>query len=387
MKQKLSKYSGFTLVEIMAVTIIVGFIVPCIISIYTFMIKSNRSIALRQSAIQQWYEFFEKLNILMEDYKIDYEEYYNRQMVGCVNWTGFGTWNNFKWNIWLSWYCTEFTAYWNENSTNRKLGLNNTISGAYHDIYYCSSDEFYEGKDDVHKTVKNAACWKTWTKQSYGQYAALFIDAMEPTNQYDDIELWRIIGSISRAIADPDNIQELYLISNDWKTRLFLRRKLVTSSWDFAQYKIQILRLRWFDAGRNHYFDDTVPDEWSYDRQIDTWACDYSMWFEPNNKSDRQKVGWAYSGYYLPKNEEDCRVDLTYWSTSIHTWLLSIYPQNDPDLYWADESRQMNPYMRIFIENWIYLPEFFDKRSAGTSIMNFKIPLQTTINIKSFYKG
>ena len=45
------------------------------------MIKSNKEFNLRQTAIQEGYEFFEKLNILMQDYTIDYEEYDNRQMV------------------------------------------------------------------------------------------------------------------------------------------------------------------------------------------------------------------------------------------------------------------------------------------------------------------
>ena len=111
MKIKLKKYFGFTLIELLSVTVIIWFIMPMMIGVYSFLINSNKSIIARQNIIQQWYEFFERLNILMQDYTIDYEEYYNRQMVWCVAWGW--TWENFTWNIWLSGYCTEFTAYWN----------------------------------------------------------------------------------------------------------------------------------------------------------------------------------------------------------------------------------------------------------------------------------
>ena len=79
-----TKKSAFTLIEITIVAIMLGILIPSIFSIYSFIIKANREIHARQDAIQQGYGFFEKLNIWMQDYTIDYEEYYNRQMVGCV---------------------------------------------------------------------------------------------------------------------------------------------------------------------------------------------------------------------------------------------------------------------------------------------------------------
>ena len=345
------------------------------------MIKSNKEFNLRQTAIQQWYEFFEKLNILMQDYTIDYEEYYNRQMVWCVNSWGLLTWSNFKWNIWLSGYCTEFTAYWNENSTNRVMGIGQTISWAYHDIYDCSSVGDNDSNNWLPRAVNKTACWKFWSKQSFGQYKALFVDENGVGNADDDKDLWKPVNdNFSGAIVDVDNIQELYLISHDWKSRLFLRRKLVAQDRDATQYKIQILRLRWFDAGQKHSFDNM--SEWSYNRQIDTWACDTSMGFEPSDKAGRQNVWWAYSGYYLPKDVDDCWVDLTYWSTNIFTWNISISPLNDPDLYWADQSRQINPYMKILVVNGIYLPT----ANSDSSINSFNIPIETTINMKDFYR-
>ncbi len=69
------------MIELVFVCMILSIIIPSIYSLYSFIVRSNREISARQHAIQQSYEFFEKLNIRMQDYTIDYEEYYNRQMV------------------------------------------------------------------------------------------------------------------------------------------------------------------------------------------------------------------------------------------------------------------------------------------------------------------
>ena len=111
---------------------IIGLIMPAMFALYNFMIKANKEISARQSAIQQWYEFFERLNIMVQDYRIDYEEYYNRQMVGCNPWWGTGS--SFTWNVWTGWICTNFTTYWNWNSTNRKEN-DDTIGTWLHDLY------------------------------------------------------------------------------------------------------------------------------------------------------------------------------------------------------------------------------------------------------------
>ena len=213
-KLKINKYA-FTLVELLYVIIIISIIIPCIFGIYSFIIKSNREVSARQAAIQQWYEFFERLNILMQDYTIDYEEYFNRQMVWCVNnWWDLLTWVNFERNIWLSWYCTEFTAYWNWNSTNRKE-WSDFISTWYHDLYYCSSMDT-QTPNWRQLVVEEENCWSVWSIQSYGQYKALFTDVKEWVPNivwnWDDEELWRPLSGSIKAIRDSDNIQEIYII-------------------------------------------------------------------------------------------------------------------------------------------------------------------------------
>jgi len=74
----------------------------------------KKEIDMQQQLIQQSYEFVERLNVLLQDYVIDYEEYFNRQMVGCT--TGGGTGTAFTWLTNGSGYCDRFTAYGNGNA-------------------------------------------------------------------------------------------------------------------------------------------------------------------------------------------------------------------------------------------------------------------------------
>ncbi len=389
-KKHIKKYA-FTLVELIFVAMIIALIMPEMFSLYNFIIKSNKEIIARQHAIQQWYEFFERLNILMDDYTIDYEEYYNRQMVGCVKvWATVLNWTNFERNVWKEWYCTEFTAYGNENS--------NISHTEYNDIYYCSSTHRpIWGSELVTKVVNSPVdswawdCGKLTGKQSYGQYSALFKDVKNwdwiIVWSEDDVELWRLFNTSVDAIKDHNNIQELYLISHDGDRRLYFRRVLDKQEWKYRQYKIQMLRLRWFDAWRKHNFEISSDNKWVYDGMIDTWACDTSMWFEPKEKTSENSIWWAYSNYYLPQDVDDCWVDLTHWTTDLFTWKISISPRWDSDLYWAEEDRQINPYMKIMIINKIYLPSIvWSNMRISNTINEFDVPLETTINMKDFYR-
>ena len=380
-KKSIKRVNAFTLLELTLSVCIIGLLLPSMFSLYNFIIKSNREIVARQNTIQQWYEFFERLNILMQDYTVDYEEYYNRQMVWCTSSSDNARWSSFTRDTWKDWYCSEFTAYWNRSSFN-------DVDSLDHNIYYCSSERMVNWIwTKVVKGNGQNGCGRNGNKQSYGQYAALFKDVKGWTGiivgSEDDEELWRIFNSSVNAIADANNIQEIYLISHNWKNRLYFRRKLVREDWNFTQYKIQMLRLRWFDAWRKHNFSITdKSNEWLYDWVIDTWACDTSMWFIWSWDS----VGWAYSEYHLPFDVEDCWIDLTYGSTNIYSWNISISPLWDSDLFWAAPEHQWNTYMKIMTVNWVYIPTFFWSWRTASSIKDFKVPLETTINMKDFYR-
>lgn len=388
--------------ELLYVMGIIALVMPAMFALYNFMIKANREISARQSAIQQWYEFFERLNILVQDYRIDYEEYFNRQMVWCV-WTEY-RWSDFKWNVltwwYSSWYCTNFTTYWNWNSTDRREKIGWTfqkLNASYHDLYYCTTEDILLSSqwDGSSVVVKKDDCGIQKWIQSYGQYATMFTDVkgwwgwwkLDMVWDWDDENVWYLLNENVRAIQDPDNIQELYFISQDWKNRLFFRRKLVDSAGDYTQYRIQMLRLKWFDAWRLHNLDkekdsNGIENRWIYDGQIDTWACDYSMWFVWKGAAISS---WGvYSGYNLPADVDDCWIDMTYWLTNALAWNISVSPTWNPDLYWARTDRQINDYIKIFLANGVYMPA--NGATMAESIADFKIPLQTTINMEWFYK-
>ena len=384
-----SKFHSFTLMELLYVMWIIAVVMPAMFALYNFMIKANREISARQSSIQQGYEFFEKLNILVQDYRIDYEEYYNRQMVWCNPWWGVGSW--FGWNVGTWWYCENFTTYWNWNSTDRQE-WSNKLKTWYHDLYYCSTDRIQTAY--WRPLVENENCGiRTWV-QSYGQYATLFMNVKWwlSTNivwDWDDEDVWYLLNNNVKAIEDADNIQELYLISADWKNRLYFRRKLfdTSASGNYTQYKIQMLRLKWFDAGRLHSFDKikdekNIQNRWVYDGNIDTWACDYSMWFEWHWEAVSTWV--IYSGYNLPADGDDCWIDMTYWATNVLARNLSVSPTWNPDLYRADGERQLNDYIKIFLVNGVYMPTY--GATMAESIADFTVPIQTTINMETFYK-
>jgi hypothetical protein len=42
--------------------------------------------------------------------------------------------------------------------------------------------------------------------------------------------------------------------------------------------------------------------------------------------------------------------------------------------------------MKMLIVNGVYLPELMGDNIPGSSIMDFKVPIKTTINMKDFYK-
>ena len=392
------KIHSFTLMELMYVMGIIALVMPAMFAMYNFMIKANREISARQSSIQQWYEFFERLNILVQDYRIDYEEYYNRQMVWCVWTTKIGS--DFEWNVWTWWYCTNFTTYWNWNSTSREEKVNwsfESLNTWYHDLYYCSSEPTGVLTDQwiwSPVVLGDDECGTAEGLQSYGQYAAMFTDVKkwwgswqrDAVWDWDDEDVWYLLNEDIKAIQDADNIQELYFISQDWKNRLFFRRKLVSSEWNYTQYRIQMLRLKGFDAWRLHSlytgYEGWVENRWIYDGKIDTWACDYSMWFVW--KGAPISSWGVYSWYRLPIDENDCWIDMTYWATNVLAWNISVSPTWNPDLYWARPERQINDYIKIFLANWVYMPAYW--ATMAESIADFNIPLQTTLNMEWFYK-
>ena len=127
----ITRRKGFTLLEITLVIIISGSIFTTVYGIMTFLPKVKNFNDARQNLIQQTNDVMDRFTILFQDYTIDYEEYFNRKMVGC---DGNKKGSAFEWAVNASGHCEAFTAYGNENSKLQGENLKE------HHLSYCSSD-------------------------------------------------------------------------------------------------------------------------------------------------------------------------------------------------------------------------------------------------------
>jgi len=378
-----NKKYWFTLIEIIIAITSFFVLLVIIVNLYNNMIKLKYNIEARENLIQNTYFAFEKINLLLKDYTIDYEEYFNRKNVWCdSNSTIFSR------NVWINWYCDIFTSYGNYNNID-------LFTTSKHRIYYCSSQDTVLGET---KAVIPGLIWEgSWCGisgyQSFWEYYRQFRDIK---NNVDNVAsaLWdeddEDIMKWPEAIENATWVQELYLISQDGKQRIYFRRALVESgdrnhdiiiSWDTEKlYTIQILKLRWFDAWNNHDFDIT-NSSWVYDGKIDTRACDYAQWFI----CSWSNLWTIYSWYRLPADANDGRVNLFEKNLTTSNRNLTIYPTKNPYYALAEDSVQINPYFTISLRNKLYWSIWQKKLWLTNSIDDFQLNLQTTFNTKNNY--
>ena len=378
MFKKLKKW--FTLVEILIVVVILGIVFTVMIQSYFKLQQAKTDIFIRTTLSKNTNQIIERLNLITQNYTIDYEEYFNRRIVGCNS----DGWDSFSWDVGTWGYCKKFTTYGNGNSI-----ATNTWNNV---LYYCSSvssnwnqrefpwstndckwdsDDWITWMNYIYDEtnagdLKNGSgCWRSledWWKnkiQSFWEYTAQFWDVKENAdgrfgckNDSDDMDLWK--GPI--AIWDNQNVKELYLISKDKKRRILIRRKKLyeedfnqdgtISSWEML-YWLEILKLRWFDFWTWHI----GKWKYAYDGKIDTWACDKSEWFTCNWKSiDTSSYPW----YKLPKDINDWWQTMTITDLNIRDMKLTIYPTKNPNLNWQTTWWQIYPYIILNLKTWFY---------------------------------
>lgn len=384
MKKLIKK--AFTMIEMLLAISVFSIIMVIIINIYTNMVWLKYNIQAKQNLLESSYFIMERLNILLKDYTIDYEEYFNRSAVWCNDTDKI--FHYFVWNVDENYgHCSIFTNYGNTNNF-----LANTWVFAN---YYCSSVTSETTPFYVYKNVyldQWSGCYISGY-QSYWQYRDQFIDMKDDANYMagvvnddDDENLW--IGP--KAIFDQNNVKELYLISQDGNKRLLLRRKFMGSG-DFNQtwwvgdipgeklYTIQILKLRWFDAWDNHDFN-VNSSTGVYDGKIDTRACDYSQGFVCDGISVWSNI---YSGYKLPLDENDWWEDLFDKNLTITDWNISVSPTKDPDYSFAESLVQINPYFTVSFSSQLYAG--IRRTRLETQLEEFNLHLKTTFNTRNFY--
>ena len=398
---------AFTLVEMLISSVILWIVLLVIIQIYSSLIKMKVDIFTKSELVKNTNSIIEQVNIIMKNYTIDYEEYFNRKIVWCNS----AWWNSFSWNVGTWWYCKKFTFYGNRNSITSSSNTWNNI------LYNCTSHDNWNWL--VEKPWWNDCEWTsgTWTNyiyeeknswdlsngswcvdsmsnpwlQSFWEYKLQFWDVKWNADwnlwclaDDDDTDLWKW----PVAIWDNLNVKELYLISKDWKNRIYLRRKLV-STWDFnwdgnidytwweALYKLQILKLKWFDIGSGH----NANSVWSTvnDGKIDTWACDASQWFICKWAS----IWWWYTSYKLPKDENDGWTDITTNNITFTKFNLSIFPTIKPSYWWYDTWIQISPYVRLNLQTRFY-PVNYIWRVNPDKMRKYSMNIQTTFSIKPY---
>lgn len=169
------KKRGFTLLEVTLVIVISSSILTTLYGIMTLLPKVKNTNDARQNLIQQTNDVIDSFARIFQDYTIDYEEYFNRQMVGCnSNKRG----ENFQWSLNASGHCNEFTAYGNENSSRVQ-----TDELKQHFLSYCSSNGGLGLLNFVNNCQSaNLPNDRNLGRQSYGQYKWLFWDIREDTD-------------------------------------------------------------------------------------------------------------------------------------------------------------------------------------------------------------
>lgn len=366
---------GFTLIEILLVLSWFIVLIGVIFWLYQslFAIKSN--VSARQALVEQTYYTLERIQILLQDFTIDYEEYRNRQNVWCNS-------DGWQRDVGELWYCDRSTYYGNRSDTD------------IHRLYFCSTTDTQSDPDPVvvqWPLISGNGCIEFPNMyQSFGQYAKHFRD-MKGDASGDGNIIWDAddedLGIGPSAIIDTW-VQEIYLISPDQTQRLFIRRKLAESedvdndtnlSDIEKRYTLQILRLQWLDAWSNHDFafgDNTV-----YDGQIDTRVCDAAQWFICQGGSP----WWIYSWFAMPFDSDDGWVDMLDNRITVADRSLQIFPTANPDYARANNTMQLNPYIRIFMNVKLYAWYWQSRLGVDRDITDFSFPIQTTFNIKTWY--
>lgn len=383
-----------TLVELLIVMVIFWMIFMTTLTLYYKMMTIQVEVEAKQSLVSTSNSLLEKLNLAISEYTIDYEEYFNRRMVGCdTN----DTWDSFSWNVNNdadnNGYCDRYTHYWNSSLVSPWDFISDW---AY---YHCSSIDWTEPsvfQDSSMKTKPHDWCRDNasirWNTQPYLAYQTQFIDEGDDIDSsgtvvwdddYTDYWAW------PEAIYKPENIKELYLINNIWNRRMLFRREFI-DSWDYTNnwtadldvenlYSLRVLKLRWFDAGKTHKFD--VDDWWVYDWMIDTWACDYSEWF---SCTEELNLWWTYNWYWMPANNWEWWVDFMWSDVTLTELSFEIYPTKDYNLAWNEDDYMFNPYIKIFLKTKLYAWRWAQKINVW-KLEAFEYNVQTTFNIRNNY--
>lgn len=373
MKKKLP--IAFTLIEVLLSTLIISAVLTT--AFYAISYISIWKIRLVEATKieKEGFYFSEKLFEMIKQWWIlDFEEYYNRRIVGNTGSTAFSSGH----------YAIE-TGFWNFGSA-WIVGSNNYGSS----LYYCiSPDGTSMGTGWCLSNNNSLSNDNNGNPQRYGQYAAQFIDY----NSDYDSDWWDEDGDGSIKWDDDDifigqwpvvfepnlNIHELYLLSGDKQTRTFFRWNVwldpdrpIGEDCDISNPAypvgdgclgtIEFLVLEWRDWWDNHDLTTIDTNGTQFDGTIDTWIINSK--FTWNNITIAGSEARSYWEKLFPD------------TISVSDFEVFAYPHKDIDLAWKDNNSTINqaPYIRLKLT----LSPSWKKRK----IIQWKIPsveIATTI--------
>lgn len=359
-----------TLVELTLALIIAGTFVSIIMSLYTSIKWADMRLSYKRLLLWESSDLIDKIHDAALDYTIDYEEYFNRRILGFWVWD---TWFTSYWNLWAWYYCSTWGVFY--KYTHFKCGKVDKSNNHY---YYCEQSNSGWCSDKYALLSKNY-----WFElpQKYWEYSFQHrkLSNLENLNSIDNMfanmRMWPV------AIEPNTWLDYLYLINADGTERYYFRRVYSTwidldKDWELLWkneklYKVQMLRLRWFDIWS--WYD--CQSRWAYDWFIDTRACDSSQWYNCKGK----KIPWTcdennWSWYYLPSNSDDWRVDITSDRVTVTDMKIDIYPNKDPYLVWNETWLVYDPYAKIS-----FTMNLYGKNS------NEEITMTTTLSFKNSY--
>ncbi len=324
----------FTLLETLLALVVISMFIGTIIMIYISIRWADWKMKNKRILTAEASDLIDIIHDAAIDYTIDYEEYFN-----------------LKW-LWITEPSKNFSSYWNSWS-----------------LYYCWIDQGRQWKYWVYqRNWSDGWCEVTHDhlNQQYLEYYFQHRKITDSANLNSKANSGTFQWMWPVAISPNTWLDYLYLINWNWDERYYFRRIYVTwidlnhdwLTWINEElYKVQMLKLKWYDAWVWHDFET----RWAYDWFIDTRACDKSKWF---NCTGQIVENWSQ----LPIDENDWRIDITSDRVTVSDMKIDIYPIKDPYLVINEEEYKIDPYAKISFTMNIYWEESNDEITLSTTL-------------------
>lgn len=369
----------FTLIEIMIWIVIFSIVIVSGFTAYFSVLWSKAKLIERTTIEKNAFYFSEKVfEMIKKWWEVDYEEYFNRIVTGNST---YSSWHYMRptwfWNFWHTWIPNS-TIYWSDH-------------------YYCISWNWSSNRIWTwwcYNTTRNDVSTNMLNNpQRYWQYYLNYIDYNYDYNSdwWDHDWDWNFrrddddefTWEWPEVFISGTDVKELYLISNDRKSRTLFRWNVrqdpdhpsfPASSCDFTNpqnptgswclWTIEFLKLDWKDWWNDHASGSN--DSTEFDWVIDTWLINQDF------TSTINEIAWSTLNYN--------RVRLFPDDISVRNFKLFVYPNKDRLNAWKNTSPDVNisPYIKM---QMTLTPSWLRRQQMKWKIP--EIPLNMTISLSN----